>query len=187
MEHHLQEGILVKGSNYLDSIKNIKEIAFDKTGTITTGEFYISKINIHNKEYTEDKIMEIFAKGESLSNHPIAKSVLKKYNKEVSHNDIKDFKEVSGKGIEFTYKKDKVKIGNPKYCAIKEESSNILSNNKNNSLVADIEIKDEIKSTAKETITKLKNMGIKVHMFTGDTKEKAEEIFKRTKYRRCKL
>ena len=78
-----REGILVKGSNYLDSIKNIKEIAFDKTGTITTGEFYISKINIHNKEYTEDKIMEIFAKGESLSNHPIAKSVLKKYNKEV--------------------------------------------------------------------------------------------------------
>ena len=55
--------------------------------------------------------MEIFAKGESLSNHPIAKSVLKKYNKEVLHNDIKNFKEVSGKGIEFTYKKDKVKIG----------------------------------------------------------------------------
>ena len=139
-----REGILVKGSNYLDSIKNIKEIAFDKTGTITTGEFYISKINIHNKEYTEDKIMEIFAKGESLSNHPIAKSVLKKYNKEVSHNDIKDFKEVSGKGIEFTYKKDKVKIGNPKYCGIKEESSNIYLTI-NNSLVADIEIKDEIK------------------------------------------
>ena len=161
-----REGILVKGSNYLDSIKNIKEIAFDKTGTITTGEFYISKINIHNKEYTEDKIMEIFAKGESLSNHPIAKSVLKKYNKEVS-----------GKGIEFTYKKDKVKIGNPKYCAIKEESSNIYLTI-NNSLVADIEIKDEIKSTAKETIKKLKDMNITVHMFTGDTKEKAEEISK---------
>ena len=172
-----REGILVKGSNYLDSIKNIKEIAFDKTGTITTGEFYISKINIHNKEYTEDKIMEIFAKGESLSNHPIAKSVLKKYNKEVSHNDIKDFKEVSGKGIEFTYKKDKVKIGNPKYCGIKEESSNIYLTI-NNSLVADIEIKDEIKSTAKATITKLKNMGIKVHMFTGDSKEKTLEISK---------
>ena len=172
-----REGILVKGSNYLDSIKNIKEIAFDKTGTITTGEFYISKINIHNKEYTEDKIMEIFAKGESLSNHPIAKLVLKKYNKEVSHNDIKDFKEVSGKGIEFTYKKDKVKIGNPKYCAIKEESSNIYLTI-NNSLVADIEIKDEIKSTAKATIKKLKDMNITVHMFTGDTKEKAEEISK---------
>lgn len=172
-----REGILVKGSNYLDSIKNIKEIAFDKTGTITTGEFYISKINIHNKEYTEDKIMEIFAKGESLSNHPIAKSVLKKYNKEVSHKDIKDFKEVSGKGIEFTYKKDKVKIGNPKYCGIKEESSNIYLTI-NNSLVADIEIKDEIKSTAKETIKKLKDMNITVHMFTGDTKEKAEEISK---------
>ena len=172
-----REGILVKGSNYLDSIKNIKEIAFDKTGTITTGDFYISKINIHNKEYTKDKIMEIFAKGESLSNHPIAKSVLKKYNKEVSHKDIKDFKEVSGKGIEFTYKKDKVKIGNPKYCGIKEESSNIYLT-VNDSLVADIEIKDEIKSTAKETIKKLKDMNITIHMFTGDTKEKAEEISK---------
>ena len=91
--------------------------------------------------------------------------------------DIKDFKEVSGKGIEFTYKKDKVKIGNPKYCGIKEESSNIYLTI-NNSLVADIEIKDEIKSTAKETIKKLKDMNITVHMFTGDTKEKAEEISK---------
>lgn len=107
---------------------------------------------------------------------PIANSI-KKYNKEVLHNDIKDFKEVSGKGIEFTYKKDKVKIGNPKYCGIKEESSNIYLTI-NNSLVADIEIKDEIKSTAKETIKKLKDMNITVHMFTGDTKEKAEEISK---------
>lgn len=172
-----KEGILIKGSNYLDSIKNIKEIAFDKTGTITTGEFYISKINIHNKEYTEDKIMEIFAKGESLSNHPIAKSIIKKYNKEISHKDIKDFKEISGKGIEFTYKKDKVKIGSSKYCNIKEDNNNICLTI-NNILVADLEIKDEIKSTAKETITKLKNMGIKVHMFTGDSKEKALEISK---------
>lgn len=90
---------------------------------------------------------------------------------------IKDFKEVSGKGIEFTYKKDKVKIVNPKYCGIKEESSNIYLT-VNNSLVADIEIKDEIKSTAKATIKKLKDMNITVHMFTGDTKEKAEEISK---------
>ena len=120
-----KEGILIKGSNYLDSIKDIKEIVFDKTGTITTGEFYISKINIHDKKYTEDQIMEIFAGGESLSNHPIAKSVLKNYTKEINHEDIKDYKEVSGKGIEFTYKKDKVRIGNAKFCKNKEENSNI--------------------------------------------------------------
>ena len=72
-----KEGILIKGSNYLDSIKNIKEIVFDKTGTITTGNFYVSKINIYNNKYTEDEILEIFAKGESLSNHPIAKSIIK--------------------------------------------------------------------------------------------------------------
>ena len=170
-----KEGILIKGSNYLDSIKDIKEIVFDKTGTITTGEFYISKINIHDKKYTEDQIMEIFAGGESLSNHPIAKSVLKNYTKEINHEDIKDYKEVSGKGIEFTYKKDKVRIGNAKFCKNKEENSNIYLMI-NNSIVADLEIKDEIKKDTIKTIQKLKNMNINIHMFTGDTKEKATEI-----------
>ena len=170
-----KEGILIKGSNYLDSIKDIKEIVFDKTGTITTGEFYISKINIHDKKYTEDQIMEIFAGGESLSNHPIAKSVLKNYTKEINHEDIKDYKEASGKGIEFTYKKDKVRIGNAKFCKNKEENSNIYLMI-NNSIVADLEIKDEIKKDVVNTIQKLKNMNINIHMFTGDTKEKATEI-----------
>lgn len=170
-----KEGILIKGSNYLDSIKDIKEIVFDKTGTITTGEFYISKINIHDKKYTEDQIMEIFAGGESLSNHPIAKSVLKNYTKEINHEDIKDYKEVSGKGIEFTYKKDKVRIGNAKFCKNKEENSNIYLMI-NNSLVADLEIKDEIKKDVVNTMQELKKMNINIHMFTGDTKEKATEI-----------
>ena len=170
-----KEGILIKGSNYLDSIKDIKEIVFDKTGTITTGEFYISKINIHDKKYTEDQIMEIFAGGESLSNHPIAKSVLKNYTKEINHEDIKDYKEVSGKGIEFTYKKDKVRIGNAKFCKNKEENSNIYLMI-NNSIVADLEIKDEIKKDVVNTMQELKNMNINIHMFTGDTKEKTTEI-----------
>ena len=170
-----KEGILIKGSNYLDSIKDIKEIVFDKTGTITTGEFYISKINIHDKKYTEDQIMEIFAGGESLSNHPIAKSALKNYTKEINHEDIKDYKEVSGKGIEFTYKKDKVRIGNAKFCKNKEENSNIYLMI-NNSIVADLEIKDEIKKDVVNTMQELKNMNINIHMFTGDTKEKATEI-----------
>ena len=170
-----KEGILIKGSNYLDSIKDIKEIVFDKTGTITTGEFYISKINIHDKKYTEDQIMEIFYGGESLSNHPIAKSVLKNYTKEINHEDIKDYKEVSGKGIEFTYKKDKVRIGNAKFCKNKEENSNIYLMI-NNSIVADLEIKDEIKKDVVNTMQELKKMNINIHMFTGDTKEKATEI-----------
>lgn len=170
-----KEGILIKGSNYLDSIKDIKEIVFDKTGTITTGEFYISKINIHDKKYTEDQIMEIFAGGESLSNHPIAKSALKNYTKEINHEDIKGYKEVSGKGIEFTYKKDKVRIGNAKFCKNKEENSNIYLMI-NNSIVADLEIKDEIKKDVVNTMQELKNMNINIHMFTGDTKEKATEI-----------
>ena len=119
--------------------------------------------------------MEIFAGGESLSNHPIAKSVLKNYTKEINHEDIKDYKEVSGKGIEFTYKKDKVRIGNAKFCKNKEENSNIYLMI-NNSIVADLEIKDEIKKDVVNTMQELKKMNINIHMFTGDTKEKATEI-----------
>ena len=130
-----KEGILIKGSNYLDSIRNIKEIVFDKTGTITTGDFYVSKVNIYDKEYTENEVLKIFAKGESLSNHPIAKSILKKYGKEVSSKDITDYKEITGKGITFTYKEQKIKIGNTKFCGNKEENKNIYLNIDNNSLI----------------------------------------------------
>lgn len=170
-----KEGILIKGSNYLDSIRNIKEIIFDKTGTITTGEFYVSKVNIYDKKYTENEVLKIFAKGESLSNHPIAKSILKKYGKEVSSKDIEDYKEVTGKGITFNYKSQKVKIGNSKFCGSKEENKNIYLNI-DNKTVASLELKDKIKENTKEVINKLQNLGIKVHIFTGDSKEKAIEI-----------
>lgn len=170
-----KEGILIKGSNYLDSIKNIKEIIFDKTGTITTGEFYVSKINIYNDAYSENEVLELFAKGESLSNHPIAKSILKKYDKEVSSKDIKDYKEITGKGITFKYKNQEIKIGSAKFCGSKENNKNIyLKIDKE--IISSLELKDEIKTNTKEVINKLQNMNIKVHIFTGDSKEKALEI-----------
>lgn len=170
-----KEGILVKGSNYLDSIKDISDIAFDKTGTITTGEFCISKINIYDKKYNEDKIMEIFASGEALSNHPIAKSILKKYEGEVDFSCVKNFKEVSGSGISFTYRKDSVKIGSAKFCKSKDVNNNIYLSI-NNSVVASLVIEDEIKNSTIETISKLKELGINVYMFTGDSKDKAISI-----------
>ena len=170
-----KEGILVKGSNYLDSIKDISDIAFDKTGTITTGEFCISKINIYDKKYNEDKIMEIFASGEALSNHPIAKSILKKYEGEVDFSCIKNFKEVSGSGISFTYRKDSVKIGSAKFCKSKDVNNNIYLSI-NDSVVASLVIEDEIKNSTIETISKLKELGINVYMFTGDSKDKAISI-----------
>ena len=170
-----KEGILVKGSNYLDSIKGISDIAFDKTGTITTGEFCISKINIYDKKYNEDEIMRIFASGEALSNHPIAKSILKKYEGEVDFSCVKNFKEVSGSGISFTYRKDSVKIGSAKFCKSKDVNNNIYLSI-NDKVVASLVIEDEIKNSTIETISKLKELGINVYMFTGDSKDKAISI-----------
>ncbi len=170
-----KEGILVKGSNYLDNIKNIKEIVFDKTGTITTGQFYVSKINIYDEKYTESEVLKIIAKGESLSNHPIARSILKRYGKEVSSKNITNYKEVMGKGILFTYKEQSVKVGNASFCGSNEKSKNIFLNI-DGTLIASLELKDEIKPSTKETIEKLKKEGINVHIFTGDSKEKALEI-----------
>ena len=170
-----KEGILVKGSNYLDSIKDISDIAFDKTGTITTGEFCISKINIYDKKYNEDKIMEIFTSGEALSNHPIAKSILKKYEGEVDFSCVKNFKEVSGSGISFTYRKDSVKIGSAKFCKSKDVNNNIYLSI-NDKVVASLVIEDDIKDCTIETISKLKELGINVYMFTGDSKDKAVSI-----------
>ena len=170
-----KEGILVKGSNYLDSIKDISDIAFDKTGTITTGEFCISKINIYDKKYNEDKIMEIFTSGEALSNHPIAKSILKKHEGEVDFSCVKNFKEVSGSGISFTYRKDSVKIGSAKFCKSKDVNNNIYLSI-NDKVVASLVIEDDIKNCTIDTISKLKELGINVYMFTGDSKDKAVSI-----------
>ena len=170
-----KEGILVKGSNYLDSIKDISDIAFDKTGTITTGEFCISKINIYDKKYNEDKIMKIFTSGEALSNHPIAKSILKKHEGEVDFSCVKNFKEVSGSGISFTYRKDSVKIGSAKFCKSKDVNNNIYLSI-NDKVVASLVIEDDIKNCTIDTISKLKELGINVYMFTGDSKDKAISI-----------
>lgn len=170
-----KDGILVKGSNYLDSIKDISDIAFDKTGTITTGEFCISKINIYDKKYNEDKIMEIFTSGEALSNHPIAKSILKKHEGEVDFSCVKNFKEVSGSGISFTYRKDSVKIGSAKFCKSKDVNNNIYLSI-NDKVVASLVIEDDIKNCTIDTISKLKELGINVYMFTGDSKDKAISI-----------
>lgn len=170
-----KEGILVKGSNYLDSIKDISDIVFDKTGTITTGEFCISKINIYDKKYNEDKIMEIFTSGEALSNHPIAKSILKKHEGEVDFSCVKNFKEVSGSGISFTYRKDSVKIGSAKFCKSKDVNNNIYLSI-NDKVVASLVIEDDIKNCTIDTISKLKELGINIYMFTGDSKDKAISI-----------
>lgn len=175
-----KSGILVKGSDYLDGLKDIKEIIFDKTGTITTGNFNVSKIVSLNSKYSEEEILEFFAKGESFSNHPIAKSILKKYGKEVDEKDIEDYKEIAGKGIEYKLNGKNIKIGNKNYTKsnAQEDIGTNLYLNIDGEVVGSIVLSDEIKPDAKSTIESLNKFGIITKMFTGDSKDIAEKIAK---------
>ena len=180
-----KKGILIKGSDYLDGIKDIKEIIFDKTGTITTGNFKVSEIHSLDEKYSEDEILEYFARGEKLSNHPIAKSILNKYKekqdkKELNVNDVENFEEVSGKGLKYTYNNKNIKIGNSSFTGAKTENivGTVLYLNIDEQVVGSIVLSDEIKPKTKETMEKLHKLGIKTKMFTGDKKEIAEKIAK---------
>ncbi len=175
-----KKGILIKGSDYLDGIKDISQIIFDKTGTITTGNFKVSKINILNNNYSKEEIMNYFAMGESFSNHPIAKSILKEVNEKPDTSKVKEFEEVSGKGLQYKYDEKQVTIGNANFVEYKEQVKNeygtTLYLKIDNEILANILITDEIKKDAKTTIQQLKQYGIKTKMFTGDKKEIAEVI-----------
>lgn len=180
-----KKGILIKGSDYLDGIKDIKEIIFDKTGTITTGNFKVSEIHSLDEKYSEDEILEYFARGEKLSNHPIAKSILNKYEenqnkKELNVNDVENFEEVSGKGLKYTYNNKNIKIGNSSFTGAKTENivGTVLYLNIDEQVVGSIVLSDEIKPKTKETMEKLHKLGIKTKMFTGDKKEIAEKVAK---------
>ena len=170
-----KEGILIKGSDYLDSLSNITKIIFDKTGTITTGEFSDYNLKILNNKYNKEEIINFYLRGEKLSNHPIAKSIVNIFNKNFKTNDIKNFKEVPGKGISYNVNNKKVKIGSALFCGSKENDGSIYLNI-NSELVAKLELFDGIKSDAKNTINNLKKIGIKTKMFTGDNKDIALNI-----------
>lgn len=176
-----KEGILIKGSNYLDSLKNINEIIFDKTGTITTGKFEVSKVNILEKDFDKKAILNYMAMGEKFSNHPIGESIIKfaeKNNIKIDTSNVKNFKEVSGKGIEYEYNKDKIKIGKANFVGAKDDDSAIYLK-VNDRVVANVIISDEIKNNTKSTIEKLNKLGITTKMFTGDHKEVAQKIAKK--------
>ena len=172
-----KNGILIKGSNYLDNLSNAQNIIFDKTGTLTKGEFTVSKISIardFTNKYTEEEIINLLLKGESMSNHPIAKSILTWKSSKVDNSDISGFQEMSGKGLSFIYNGQKVIIGNTKLCHCQYDAT--LHLNIDNKHVASIYIDDGIKPNAKEMIKTLKQNGLITYMFTGDKKEIAINI-----------
>ncbi len=169
-----KKGILIKGSDYLDNLSNAKNIIFDKTGTLTYGTMYVTSIEIFDQEYTLEKISEILKKGESFSNHPISKAIMQLPGKKVNNKDVKNFKEIEGKGIEFDLNKKHIKIGNKNLCNCNDDTT--LHLNIDGSHVASITIDDGIKDDAFDTIYELKKQGLKTYMFTGDKKDIALTI-----------
>ncbi len=173
-----KSGILIKGSNYLDSLKNIGEIVFDKTGTLTKGEFGVEEIKPYSSKYTENEILEYAALGESLSNHPIAIAILKEYGKVIEKDKIINFEEVSGKGIKYKIENKEVKIGNSDFTGAKNEDKigTVIYVKIDDEIAGDIVLNDILKPETKEAIGKLKSLGIKTKMFTGDNKDIAKKI-----------
>lgn len=169
-----KEGILIKGSDYLDEISNIKEIIFDKTGTISTGEFTNYELILLDNKYQDEDIINYYVAGESLSNHPLAKSIIKIFNKK-STLSVKDFKEISGKGISFKVDKKTILIGSAVFCK-SDVSDEAIYLNIDNENVAKLILKDSIRSDAKVMIKGLKKLGITPKMYTGDSKNYALDI-----------
>lgn len=173
-----KEGVLVKGSNYLDNLCNVKNVIFDKTGTLTNGVFSLNNIIIEDKDindkYTEEVIMDILFKGESLSSHPIAKAIMSLCDYEVNTDDVSNFKEEVGKGISFNLNKDLVTIG--KVSSEECDKNDLLHMHINKKHIASILINDDVKENAKKVISDLKDMGIKTYMFTGDKKNAALSV-----------
>ena len=173
------DGILVKGSDYLEALSDVSEIVFDKTGTITSGVANGYELDILDGKYKKDDVINYLVKGEMLSNHPVAKSVLKIFKQKVKADDVKNFKEHSGKGLSFEIKKDKIKIGSSSFVK-SEINDNRIYLSINESVVAALKLIDDVKKDSPKAIEELKNMNIKTFMFTGDNKDVALEIAKRT-------
>ena len=173
-----KNGILVKGSNYLDSLSSAKNIIFDKTGTLTNGTFKVTSIDIKDEEktneYNKDDIMEILLMGESLSDHPIAKSIMSTSGKFVDNSRVENYKEISGKGITFVLDGKQVSIGNNKIDECTETAS--IHMHINGKHVASIFTNDGIKENTSSVIKSLQKKDIKTYMFTGDKKDVALEI-----------
>jgi Cd2+/Zn2+-exporting ATPase len=173
-----KKGVLVKGSNYLEALNKLDTVVFDKTGTLTKGVFKVTEINPVNG-YTQEDVLSIASLAECMSNHPIATSIINAYGKTIDQNEIEDYKELSGNGIEVKAKNSVIIAGNSRYFTSKnisfEECDKIGTKvyvAKNNEYVGCILISDEIKQDSKEAIKNLKALGVnKCVMLTGDSQK----------------
>lgn len=178
-------GILIKGSNYLEALANTETVVFDKTGTLTEGIFEVQDIYAEGIE--KDELLRIVAHAENYSNHPIAKSVKKAYNKEIDENIIKNPQELSGKGIWAKIDEKDILVGNEKLMLEEkidfekcDEVGTILYVAIDKKYVGYVLIADKIKQDSSKTIRELKAMNIKeTVMLTGDKKEVGEYVAKK--------
>ena len=172
-----KEGILIKGSDYLDELKDVKEIVFDKTGTLTKGQFGISKIEVYSDKYVENDVLKYVVWGESYSNHPIAKSIVRNA-KNVETKKVENYEEITGKGIKYNIDGKTVLAGNSSLVGKEDEvaESTKIYLKIDDELVGSILLKDEAKHGTKEAIQALNSRGIVTKMFTGDNKKAAKQI-----------
>lgn len=175
-------GILIKGSNILDKLVNVQNIAFDKTGTITEGVFEVTKIE--SNTLSKDDLLTLAAKAESFSNHPIARAIVKSYNKKIDNKDIKNYKEISGSGIRCRINNKSILIGTAKFMKennIPIEEKEVIGSVSyiaiDKKLEGYIVVSDKIKNNAKKTLASLKEMGIKnLVMLSGDNTKSVKLI-----------
>ena len=176
-------GILIKGSNYIESLSKPQYIVFDKTGTLTKGNFKVTEINPVN--ISKEQLLENAAIAESYSNHPIAFSLKVAYNKPIDSGLVTDVKEISGQGVKATVNRNEILAGNAKLLEefnVKFEPVNkagtVIYVAQNREYKGYIIISDEIKSDSKTAINDLKQIVDKTVMLTGDSKITGESVAK---------
>ena len=177
-----KEGVLVKGSNYLEALSQTKYVVFDKTGTLTQGVFEVSAI--HHNELPEDKLLEYAAHAESASSHPIAQSLLRAYGKELDRSRVSDVQEISGNGVIAKVDGRIVAAGNDKLmkrlgvvCSDCHKVGTVIHIAIDNEYAGHIVISDMLKPTSAKVMAELKKSGIqKTVMLTGDAKAVAEQV-----------
>ena len=176
------QGILVKGSNYLETLAQTKYVVFDKTGTMTQGVFEVS--GIHHNEMPDEKLLEYAALAECSSSHPISKSLQKAYGKPIDRNRVTDIEEISGNGVIAKVDSISVAAGNTKLMnrlGISYQDCHhvgtVVHMAIDGKYAGHILISDIIKPHAKEAIAELKKAGIsKTVMLTGDSKRVADQV-----------
>ncbi|MGH0430836.1 heavy metal translocating P-type ATPase [Bacillus hominis] len=180
-----KSGILIKGSNYLEALNDVKYIVFDKTGTLTKGVFKVTKME-PSDGITAEELLEYAAFAEVYSNHPIAQSIRKAYGESIDENAIEDYSEISGHGTVVKVQGKEIFAGNAKL--MRKENITFKQPNTVGTLVhvavdgkyaGYIVISDEVKEDSKQAIQKLKELGIKkTVMLTGDAKSVGEVVGK---------